>query len=139
MNVLSSVPKARAAVLGGLVGVLVAIGGGVAYAVHSDKHPTAAPTPTPSGTSAVKPGVRGKVLSVSGNTFTVRTKQGRVEVTIGPATKFGSKKDPQTRAELRPGVRVVVIGPASAPRRIVIHVVHAGSPTPKPTPSSSAA
>ncbi|MEP6599235.1 MAG: hypothetical protein ABJB98_07300 [Actinomycetota bacterium] len=139
-----------------LIGVGIAVAGvglgvGVALAASNATSPAAAPTVTaqsatsPSSGQAAKKGahhaIRAAVISQSGATWTVRTKDGHtLSVAITADTQFGTKKAPAQASQFTPGSSVVIIGRASDDKVTATRIVGSaagGSPTSPASPSAS--
>lgn len=117
--------------------VLLAVAGG-AYAVsHRTKSAAKADSGTPAAGagSAKTDRLRGKVESISGNALVLKVKKVSTTVTLTANTKFGNKKTPATRADIKPGVVVVVVGPTSNPTRVLVPATGGASKPATPSPS----
>lgn len=77
---------------------------------------------------------RGRVVSFTGDTLTLRSKGSQVVVTVSQRTRYGNAAHPATRADIRPGVVVIVVGPHSNPTRVLLPVA---SSTPSPSATRS--
>ncbi len=101
---------------------LALVGGGVAYAVTRN-HGGAS---TDSASKAANGGaVRGRVMALSAESLTLRVRGGTtMNVLLGAKTRYGNNAHPASRADLRVGETVRVVGDTSGAtvtaKRVVI-------------------
>lgn len=118
---------------------LALVGGGIAYAVSRGHGHEAA---GPAGTAAGGGAVRGRVLAVGADRLTLRVRGTTMTVLLGAGTRYGNKNHPGSKADLRVGETVRVVGDTSGTtitaKRVVI-VAGGGAGSGNATTSSTRA
>jgi hypothetical protein len=122
------------------------VGAAVAASYESATSATTAPVASAPPTSASRPNatrptvVRGTIDSISGSTWTITTVAGATkQVTIGAATRYGTKKAPASASDFTVGTPVLVAARPSGTREIAVRVIMAkrGAHTQNTAPSTT--
>lgn len=122
--------------------LVAAAGVGLSACSPASNAATPSSVPAAPGSSAPKTpkkpnGVAGQITAEAGNTWTVKTKNGKdFTVTITPNTQYGTKKQPATAQQFPVGAEVRVQGEVTGS---TVQAARIAAPMPKTNPSASPA